>query len=99
MTELAKKLKSVLTDTPQSRERLAYLCGCSDSQLRAAKKELVDSGICVCSNSHTTGYWMGNEKEIEHTIKEMLARSNSLRREALTMAAHYKVMDQMEWSV
>ena len=64
MTELAKKLKSVLTDTPQSRERLAYLCGCSDSQLRAAKKELVDSGICVCSNSHTTGYWMGNEKEI-----------------------------------
>lgn len=99
MTKLAKSLESVLTAEPQSRERLAFLCECSDSQLRSAKRELVESGVCVCSNSHTTGYWLGDEKEIEHTIREMLSRSNALRNEALTMAAHYKVLDQLEWSV
>ena len=99
MTELAKRLESVLTTEPQSRERLAFLLGCSDSQLRIAKRELVEGGVCVCSNSHTTGYWLGDEKEIEHTIREMLSRSNALRDEARTMAAHYRLADQLEWSV
>lgn len=99
MTELAKKLESVLTDTPQSRERLAYLCGCSDRQLRRAKEELFDNGICVCSNSHTTGYWMGDDEEVEHTIREMMSRSNKLRNAAYAMQARYKVEGQMEWSV
>lgn len=75
---LRDRLALSLTEMPKSRKHLCIELGCSDRSLRMAIKELRDSGIPVCTDSETGGYWIGDEKEIDRTVKELRARAYKL---------------------
>lgn len=98
MTEIAERLKEVLTDKPQSRQRLCYMLGTNDRALRSAKAELVKAGVNVCSNSRTRGYYIGSDEERRHAAAE-------LRKKAYEMLAEANALDpaevegQIVWSV
>lgn len=80
--ELKEKLKLILNDAPKSREILCANLGCTDSQLRAAVRELRDDGVYICSNNKTRGYWLGSKDDAIRTARELRSKAFTLLREA-----------------
>ena len=90
-------LLSALTSRPQKRKDLCRKVGCSDRVLRRLIRELRLEGIPVCSNSHTPGYWLGNEDETKHMVREMQHRGLQCLEAARKMELNRQRGEQIGW--
>lgn len=82
MSNIAEQLLKELNTRPQPRGYLCWVLECTDSELRAAVRELRDNGYNVASNSHTNGYWLGDKDDAKRTIRELRAKAYTLIKRA-----------------
>ena len=95
MTELAERLRDELKAYPQTRDKLTYILNTNDRALRQAVNELRKEGVPVCSNSGVSGYWIGNNEDIQHTVADLKSRAYDLLAQANGMEG--ELAGQVEW--
>ena len=82
MTLLSQELLRALTNEPQSKDALKDRLHISEREVRRCVAELRNLGYNVASNSHGKGYWLGNDKDKECTVREYRSRASKLMKTA-----------------
>ena len=96
MTSTTYRVLNLLRTYPKSRLQLAHEARVSDRRLRDEIRTLRENGYMVCSNSQSGGYWLGTDRDIERTSKELMARGVALIRQARLLMPVGDDGDQME---
>ena len=96
--DVLDELKYCSKTHPFNSHDYAYSCGCKESNVRTAIRDLRLSGIRICSDPSHKGYWLeetGDKGDYERTRMQMFSR-------AFKILEVVKAMDnnqdgQMEW--
>lgn len=67
-------LLEMLKESKQTRFDLRMGLKTSDKMVRKHIRELRQKGYPICSNSQCTGYWLGDDKDVQTTIAEYHSR-------------------------
>lgn len=96
MNASAVRVLDLLSDKPKSKYVLMLETGFTERAIRDMIRTLRENGYCVCSNSQTGGYWLGSEKDVDHTTREMMHRGIALIKQARVMRKAFDLSDDRQ---